>query len=316
MSELNEKKISIIMACYNEKIDWIEDSIQSILNQTYKNIELIIINDNPHYKELGQTLEKYREIDKRIIIHNNEKNQGLVASLNKGIELSKGYYIARMDSDDISYLNRLELQLKELENKELDFVMSGADYINEKGDIIGKSKNLNVNEKNIIKYLMYRNISIHPTWLFKKSILNTIKCYNDVLYAEDYDFICRVVLNKYKVGYISDSLLKYRIRNSGICISKRHQQEIISQQISKNLKNVYYRKKSYNVLNDIKNIPINKIENLAKINEEYIKYKNMLKENKKILAFINILNILMKCKEKRVEILNKLCYILTYKIYN
>ena len=108
---MNFPIISVIMSVYNEPLDWVQESIDSILQQTFGNFEFIIINDNPNNKELFDFLITNKIKDNRIIIINNDENIGLTKSLNKGLERAKGEYIARMDADDISLPERLEKQI-------------------------------------------------------------------------------------------------------------------------------------------------------------------------------------------------------------
>ncbi|MGL4742033.1 MAG: glycosyltransferase, partial [Sarcina sp.] len=91
------KKVSVIMGVYNEKISWVKETINSILEQTYKNIELIVILDNPENQELKIFLDSYKD---KIKFEVNDKNLGLVKTLNRAIDLANGEYIARIDADD------------------------------------------------------------------------------------------------------------------------------------------------------------------------------------------------------------------------
>ena len=100
-------KITVLMSVYNTKEDYLREAIESILNQTLREFEFIIINDASNEQTIN-ILDQYN--DDRIIRIDNEVNHGLTASLNKGLSVAKGEYIARMDADDISYPNRLELQ--------------------------------------------------------------------------------------------------------------------------------------------------------------------------------------------------------------
>lgn len=114
------KKISVVMSTYNEPVEWVEKSIRSILNQTYDNIEVIVICDNPDNKGIVDLLNLIKEGDNRVVLHFNERNKGLIYSLNKAINLSSGEYIARMDADDISLPTRLSEQILYLEENHLD----------------------------------------------------------------------------------------------------------------------------------------------------------------------------------------------------
>ena len=97
-------KISVIMSIYSEKEEWIKESIDSILSQTFRDFEFIIINDNPKRKQNENLLLEYSQKDNRIIVITNKENIGLTKSLNKGLSIAKGKYIARMDADIICSL--------------------------------------------------------------------------------------------------------------------------------------------------------------------------------------------------------------------
>ena len=104
------------MGVYNEKISWLNESVESILNQTYRNFEFIIIDDNPDNKEIKNYLLNLKQRDERIIIIFNDCNIGLTKSLNKGLEMATGEFVARMDADDISINTRFERQISYLNN--------------------------------------------------------------------------------------------------------------------------------------------------------------------------------------------------------
>ena len=105
-------KLSVVMSVYNEPTEWITQSIDSILNQTFRDFEFIIINDNPEREENESLLNSYSQKDKRIVVIKNEQNLGLTKSLNIGINEAKGDYIVRMDADDYSFPERFEKQVQ------------------------------------------------------------------------------------------------------------------------------------------------------------------------------------------------------------
>ena len=131
-------KISVIMSCYKSNSKWLEESIKSVILQTFNNFEFIIINDGSNKKD-ELILKNYKKIDKRIKIINKKINTGLADSLNLGIKSSKGKWIARVDVDDISDKNRLEKQIKFLEkNPKYIFLGTFSNLINHEGKISGK----------------------------------------------------------------------------------------------------------------------------------------------------------------------------------
>ncbi|MDE3946029.1 glycosyltransferase family 2 protein, partial [Glaesserella parasuis] len=113
--------VSVIIPCYNAE-NFVESAVRSIMEQTYSNLEIIVINDCSS-DNTGEILKRLAEEDPRIKYIENEQNLKLPKTLNKGINLAKGDYIARMDSDDISLPVRLEKQVEfMLSNKNIDIV--------------------------------------------------------------------------------------------------------------------------------------------------------------------------------------------------
>ena len=113
--------VSIVMATYNDKPLYIKKSINSILSQTYKNFEFLILDDSTN-KETIDVIDKYSN-DKRVRIFREFKKLGFVSSLNKGLKLSKGEYIARMDGDDVSSRDRIEKQVEYLNTHQSTDIM-------------------------------------------------------------------------------------------------------------------------------------------------------------------------------------------------
>tara|TARA_B100000795_G_C22781430_1_gene432497 strand:+ start:1103 stop:1858 length:756 start_codon:yes stop_codon:yes gene_type:complete len=130
------KLVSIIMPYFKKK-RYFKKSINSALNQTYKNFEILIIYDDDNKKDLNYVMS-FKKIDERIKVLVNPRNLGAGYSRNKGIENSKGHYIAFLDCDDYWYKNKLKKQITFMNNKKLDISHTGYDVIDDKDNIIGK----------------------------------------------------------------------------------------------------------------------------------------------------------------------------------
>lgn len=298
--------ISIIMACYNEKLEWIEQSIESILNQTYRNIEFIVVCDNPKNYELKQMLLKYKEKDKRIKVILNEKNLGLIKSLNTALVECNGQYIARMDADDVSHLDRIDKQVSFLErNKNIDLVMSYANTIDESGKKIGKKKLSPVKTDKIKNTLKTRNISVHPTWMFRSNILVDLKGYNEVKYVEDYEFLCRCITQGYSINTIPEILLDYRIRRDSVCNSNRLLQQANFQIVNKFYKQIL--KYGGIISKEYLENEINKC-NLSKFQNNVDKAKQLINSNKYIKGYILLFWLYANSSLKRRQLLNEIFY--------
>lgn len=228
--------ISVLMSVYNEPVEFLRESVLSILNQNYKNIEFIIVIDNPQNKEARSFLEDVAKRDQRLILVKNKVNRGLTFSLNKAFNLSRGKYIARMDADDISQKDRLYKELNYLIRNSLDLVSSNT--INFYKDSFQQT-NYPYKDSLIKFFLKYGNCMPHPTWLIKRDAFVRLNGYREVFACEDYDFLLRGALIGLKYGLIKEPLLKYRINNTGITRSN----VILQQQISCLLQAAYKNSK-------------------------------------------------------------------------
>lgn len=203
--------ISVIMSIYNEPIEWIRLSIDSILNQTYSDFEFIIINDKPNRIENISVLNLYASKDARIVIINNEQNIGLTKSLNKGLEVAKGEYIARMDADDICTLDRFEVQVNFLKSHR-DIDVCGSSII-----CFGKIKQerkFPLDNNHI--YLFVENCFAHPTVMGKSECFKNYKYNEDCRYAQDYELWYRMFMAGLKFNNIEEPLLYYRTSSTQI----------------------------------------------------------------------------------------------------
>ena len=188
--------ISVVMSIYNEPEEWLRESIESILNQTFTDFEFIIINDNPERQLNDALLNEYQKKDSRIVIIKNEENIGLTKSLNKGLEIAKGEYIARMDGDDISLKDRFDKQYNYL-NSHPKYVVCGSNaiIINKKNRKAGNYKVPTLHNE-IYNYIVYNNPMIHPSLLIRRKALikNQLTYNEEFLYSQDYDLISRLAM--------------------------------------------------------------------------------------------------------------------------
>lgn len=209
--ELN-KKVTVLMPVYNGE-KYLKEAITSILYQTYEEFDLLVINDGSTDKSENVILSF---TDERIKYIKNEKNIGLIKTLNKGLDLISGEYIARMDQDDISLPDRLEKQIKFMdENKEI--VVSGTN-IRIFGDNIKTFENkLPINPLEIKAMLLFENCIMHPTVIMRKEVLDTEKYrYNiEHIAAEDFG-LWQLISKKYDLANIDEVLLEYRISESSM----------------------------------------------------------------------------------------------------
>lgn len=204
-------EISVIMSVYNEPIEWIQQSIDSILNQTFRNFEFIIINDNPDGKEQLELLHEYAHKDHRINVIENSVNIGLTKSLNIAIAYSKGKYIARMDADDISLPNRFMIQYEYMENHPyVDICGSWAKLFGNIPCIAYTINKLPIEPDNIKLYSLFYNPMIHPS-MFIRTRSYSLPLYDEhFIKAQDYVLVGESIIQGKKLANIPQILIKYR----------------------------------------------------------------------------------------------------------
>lgn len=193
-------KLSVILSVYND-VKHIEKSIKSILNQSYKDFELLVMDDGST-DGTAEVLHMLAKQDKRIFLYRNDENLGLTKSLNILINKSQGEYIARHDSDDISLPNRFDEQLNYLNKYKVDGVTSRS--------LIKKNKRIIPGFKFYIPkklILKFKNPHIHGTLMIKKSVLNEIGKYDEKFYfAQDYKLFIDLKNSNYKIKQIRKPL--------------------------------------------------------------------------------------------------------------
>lgn len=214
------------MSVYKEPVEWLRQSIDSILAQTYQNFEFIIVNDCPTREENAQLLKEYEQKDTRVVVVTNETNIGLTKSLNKALGIARGNLIARMDADDVSKPNRLERQLTYLiSHPKVCAVGTWVEQIDEQGKVISGPMKYASNP-NLVKAQFLQNSQLcHPTAMFRKKIKEHMAQYDETLrYAQDYALWVSM-LPYGRMSNLPEVLLQYRISNCQITSNKKLEQQ-------------------------------------------------------------------------------------------
>ena len=209
----NQPLVSVIMPVYNGE-KFLRDSIESILNQTYKNFEFIIVDDGSTDNSV-RIIKEYQKKDKRIKLIENKKNLGQSRALKIGLNNARGFYYSKMDQDDISDKNILEKELDFLEkNKDYVIVGSNLEIIDEDKKKIGYRFYPQEN-KEIKKTLIFKSPFAYPSIMIRLESLKIILYDEKYLYCEDYDLWFKLL--KYGKGKnLPDFLLKYRINKNQV----------------------------------------------------------------------------------------------------
>ena len=301
---MEKKKISVLMTVYKESEEELKESFESIINQTYKNLEIIVVIDFPDELWRKKFIEQYN--DERVKIIVNEKNIGLPLSLNKALDVATGDYYARMDSDDISTLDRFEKQLKYIENEDCDLVGSYMQYFYE-----GKNQQLGIyptKSENIRKLLKYKSCVLHPTWFAKPEVFKKLNGYRNIFSCEDYDFLWRASIYGFKLANYPEVLYKCRLSPNSISRSNSGKQELISELLRKGYKKG--KIVSEQEINDF--INSEKFKKKIKSYNDYGEMKNKrarYRANKfpmfYVYSILLLLNFNHSIKDIRVKIYNK-----------
>lgn len=222
---MNNFPVTVLMSVFDENTKFLKGSIDSILNQTFKNFEFLIIDDGSSNKKCLKLLKQYEEENNQIRLIHNKKNLGLTKSLNKGLKLAKGKFIARIDSDDLADTRRIEKQLQFMEqNSNHALCGSWAKIIDENNKTIGFKKFPTI-YKEIRRKILYFNFFTHSSLFFNRKLILSHGGYNeDIKKAQDYDLILKISA-RYPIANIPEPLCIHRLRSESISAKGKKKQE-------------------------------------------------------------------------------------------
>jgi len=223
--ENSQVPITVLMPVYNEKKACLRSSIKSVLNQSFTDFEFLIINDGSTDESCQKIVEEFASRDGRIRAISNEKNIGLTKTLRRGLELARGTYVARLDSNDMAGKERLK--------KQLDFMRGNPEYalcgcwtyvIDGQNKIIGKQKGP-AKYKDIKRQIISGNPFTHSAWFFKKDTIRSIGSYaEEMAKAQDYELLLRL-LTQHPVANLEEYLCYYRVDDKSITFGNNKAQE-------------------------------------------------------------------------------------------
>ena len=224
-------KVSIVMCFCKEPLQWIRLSVESILDQTFRDFELILICDNPEYEEGIAYANAASQKDSRITLYVNDRNIGPTRSFNKAIALSEGMYIARMDADDICLPERFERQVAYLDsNPHISVCATDAHIIDRDGNIIRRNRYRRNRDQAL---LVISNVIAHPSVMMRRSLLGLRDpLYNEsYIYSQDYELWQYLTLKGHRIHTLEEPLLLYRKSDSQISSAGRRKQKELFKEI-------------------------------------------------------------------------------------
>ncbi|MGR6087019.1 MAG: glycosyltransferase family 2 protein [Arcticibacter sp.] len=275
--------VSVLMPCYNAEAFLVE-ALDSILNQTYQNMEIVLLDDGSKDQTKQIILESAKR-DSRIKPVFNESNMGLIRTLNKGLDFSSGEYVARMDADDVSMPNRIETLVSVLEaDKSLDLASAGCYSLSESGHKMSRVYPKACTPKGLKFVCFFSTPVLHPCVVFRKSLMADDRFDEEYLHSEDYEIFSRLLLKGKRFVNIDEPL--YMLRKNFQSVSHKFESIQISTHNRISFRNIHdYFTRQYDYF--VQRVMINRINfsvppqllrksiaNLRDLRAEFIKREN------------------------------------------
>lgn len=224
-----KEKVEILLATYNTNLKYLKEQMNSILNQTYKNISLIISDDCSTKNEVKEVLKEYEKKDNRIKLFLQEKNLGYNKNFEFLLKKSNAKYIMFCDHDDIWYKDKVEKSLKKIIEKDVDLVYCNAKQINQDGKILQenyfKYKNMPLIEGKS-KLSISRYIGIGCSQIITKNVRDKMLPFLDSVMA--HDWLASFIANENKgISYIEEPLFEYRLHENNVFGGRTLEQNLI-----------------------------------------------------------------------------------------
>jgi Glycosyltransferases involved in cell wall biogenesis len=201
--------VSVVIPCYNAE-KFIRPAIDSIINQTYRNLEILLIDDGST-DSTPEILNHYARADARVKVIRNSENRKLIYTLNRGVAQATGYYLARMDADDISDLTRIEKQVNFMtQHPELDGCSTGYLKINVNGKELTFSNPKALNNT-ALKFISFFSTPLsHAALLAKTQVMKENPYDPEFIHSEDYELFSRMIFKGYRFANINEHLASFR----------------------------------------------------------------------------------------------------------
>lgn len=206
---MNEK-VSVIMPTYKRDRSFMETALESLLNQSYENLEIVIVDDSPADYEKRSEVENYIKSikDKNIVYVKNEVNMGGALARNEGIKKATGRYITFLDDDDKYLPDKVSNQVKFMESGDYDMTLSNMLIYNTKGELIDVRKHEDISRlknKDLLVYHLKRHLTGTPTFMYKAEKLREIGGFDHVKMGQEFVLMLKSIEGRLKIGYMKDT---------------------------------------------------------------------------------------------------------------
>ncbi|MFA7436210.1 MAG: glycosyltransferase family 2 protein [Bacilli bacterium] len=249
--------VSIVVPTYRRNRELVSRAIDSLLNQSYQYIEIVLVDDNATVEnfnfrnEIDELVKSYNKESIKYIV--NQENLGGALSRNVGISNASGQYITFLDDDDEYEPLKIEKQLDYMIKNDLDVCFSDYSIYNEKGNLVDYRQHTSIksfDKDYLFKYHLVKQITGTPTFMYKKSVLDEINGFENVNMGQEYYLMSKTILNGYKIGYFNQSNIKvYRTNMEAISTGPN---KIIGEKKLYKYKKSYFKKLKFNERNYVR----------------------------------------------------------------
>lgn len=223
MSDTIEARVSIVMPTYKRDDVYLGRALRSLLDQTYHNIEIVVVDDNPVDSEARQKTQRYMASfanEPRILYHRNEVNVGGALARNVGIELATGAYITFLDDDDVYRPEKIRRQVEFMEEEGLEMCFADLDMVNPDGVFLYKREHPTLehfDQDSLLRYHLTKKITGTPTFMYQAEALRRIGGFTDIKVGQEYILMLETIDQNLKIGYLPVSdVIAYAHASGGI----------------------------------------------------------------------------------------------------
>ncbi len=220
------KRVSVVMPTCKREVPYISRAVESLLNQTYENLEIIIIDDSPNDYHRREEIKNYIESlkDSRITYIQNEVNLGGALARNVGIFKATGDYITFLDDDDMYKAEKVEKQVKFMEENDFDLIFSNMEIKNSQGAIIDVRDYHDIwsfDNDELLKYHIMRHATGTPTYMFRAEKLKEIGGFDQAIMGQEFYLMLKAIENGFKIGYLDEyDVVVFRHKGEAISTGK------------------------------------------------------------------------------------------------
>lgn len=201
-------KVSVVMPTYKRDQEYLSRALSSLLNQTYKNIEILLIDDNPvdseYRRKTIEFMKRYQD-DHRVVYHLNEKNVGGALARNKGIDIASGAFITFLDDDDQYLPKKIEHQVKFMLKENCEMSFANLKMVNQAGIFLYKRKHPDLklfDQDSLLKHHLTKKITGTPTFMYTAEAIRAIGGFDDIKVGQEYILMLKTIEHGLKIRYL------------------------------------------------------------------------------------------------------------------